>query len=241
MPKCTNVRIDFGRVGRRVVEADFSGGDPSCDGVAPLLGPVDDSLGLTRAAARALGDERRGRRVVHSLHGMVAHRVHGLHQGGPACAPFRSHDLDAAPSATGFSKRQGSDPTPATYTLYGSGGAAMITRKTFVARLAAWAGGGSALWLAGCGGGGGDDSAMPGLSACAATEITGNHGHQLSIAPADLDSPTAMTYGIRGAADHDHLVTFSADQLARLKSGQSVTVTSTVTFGHSHAVTEACS
>lgn len=116
----------------------------------------------------------------------------------------------------------------------------MITRKTFVARLAAWAGAGTVLGLAGCGGGD-DDPAEQGLVACAATEITGNHGHQLSIAPADLDSPAAMTYGIRGAADHDHLVTFSADQLARLKSGLAVTVMSTVAFGHSHAVTEACS
>ena len=27
MPKCTDARIDFGRFGRRVIEADFSGGD----------------------------------------------------------------------------------------------------------------------------------------------------------------------------------------------------------------------
>src|SRR5574337_1141550 len=32
MPKCTQRRIDFGRLGRRVIEADFSGGDLSSDG-----------------------------------------------------------------------------------------------------------------------------------------------------------------------------------------------------------------
>jgi hypothetical protein len=32
MPKCTDGLIEFGRVGRRRIEADFSGGDLSSDG-----------------------------------------------------------------------------------------------------------------------------------------------------------------------------------------------------------------
>ena len=32
MPTCADARIDFGRFGRRVTEAEFSGGDPSSDG-----------------------------------------------------------------------------------------------------------------------------------------------------------------------------------------------------------------
>ena len=40
MPKCTDAKIDFGRFGRRVIEADFSGGDLSSDGGLLLLRQV---------------------------------------------------------------------------------------------------------------------------------------------------------------------------------------------------------
>ena len=58
MPKCTDEAVQFGRVGRRVVEAAFDGGDIVSDGGVLLLKQVDDRLGLTRAAALAFGDER---------------------------------------------------------------------------------------------------------------------------------------------------------------------------------------
>ena len=32
MPKCTEDKIEFGKLGRRLIEADFSGGDLSSDG-----------------------------------------------------------------------------------------------------------------------------------------------------------------------------------------------------------------
>jgi len=41
MPKCTQGKIDFGRLGRRVIEADFSGGELSSDGGLMLLRQVD--------------------------------------------------------------------------------------------------------------------------------------------------------------------------------------------------------
>ncbi|MFN7434076.1 MAG: transposase, partial [Betaproteobacteria bacterium] len=49
MPKCTQDKIDFGRLGRRRIEADFSGGDLSSDGGLLLLRQVDEHLGLSRA------------------------------------------------------------------------------------------------------------------------------------------------------------------------------------------------
>jgi len=58
MPKCTKNRLDFGRVGRRVIEADFSGGDLSSDGGLLLLRQVDRHLALSRAAAAAIPDPR---------------------------------------------------------------------------------------------------------------------------------------------------------------------------------------
>ena len=78
MPKCTDEAIEFGRVARRVVQAAFDGGDIVSDGGVVLLNQFDERIGLTRAAARALGDERRSASVAHSLHSMLAQRIYGL-------------------------------------------------------------------------------------------------------------------------------------------------------------------
>jgi len=78
MPKCTDDKIDFGRFGRRVIEADFSGGDLSSEGGVLLLRLMDQRLGLTTAAAAALGDDRQSGKVRHSLASMVAQRVYVL-------------------------------------------------------------------------------------------------------------------------------------------------------------------
>jgi len=115
-----------------------------------------------------------------------------------------------------------------------------MTRKAFLGELA---GGAVLLVVGGCGGGGGDyggGSMQPAGSGCVAG-ISGNHGHTLTIPAADLDSPTAKTYNIQGAADHNHQVTFSAADLANLKAGRAVTVTSTETEAHQHVISETCS
>jgi hypothetical protein len=70
--------------------------------------------------------------------------------------------------------------------------------------------------------------------------IAGNHGHQVTIAVADLDSTVDMTYNIQGAASHNHVVTLTVAQLQKLKGGQAVTVGSSVTLDHSHEVTSSC-
>lgn len=113
-----------------------------------------------------------------------------------------------------------------------------IDRKTFLLQLT------SAGWLLGCGGGGGYSGGSPAPatgsgSGCSAT-INGNHGHELTITAADLDSTTAMTFDIRGSADHTHSVTFTAAQLAQLKAGNTVDVTTTTTLAHEHAISEHC-
>jgi hypothetical protein len=78
MPKCTDAKIDFGRFGRRVIEADFSGGDLSSDGGLLLLRQVDAHLGLSRAAAAAIPDPRDPERIRHPLRDLLAQRLHGL-------------------------------------------------------------------------------------------------------------------------------------------------------------------
>jgi Transposase DDE domain group 1 len=78
MPKCTKNRIDFGRFGRRVIEADFGGGDLSSDGGLLLLRQVDGHLGLSRAAAAAIPDPRDPERIRHGLRDLLAQRLYGL-------------------------------------------------------------------------------------------------------------------------------------------------------------------
>jgi Transposase DDE domain group 1 len=78
MPKCTKSRIDFGRFGRRVIEADFSGGDLSSDGGVLLLRQVDRHLGLSCAAAAAIPDPRDPERIRHGLRELLAQRLYGL-------------------------------------------------------------------------------------------------------------------------------------------------------------------
>jgi len=130
-----------------------------------------------------------------------------------------------------------------------------VTRKQF---LQAAAGGTVVLLVQACGGGGGSSSStgmagntggayggMAQPAGCGATTITNNHGHALSIPFADLDSTTAKVYSIAGTAGHDHMITLTAAELAMIKAGGSVTVTSTTTnvapFGaHSHDVTVNC-
>jgi hypothetical protein len=67
-----------------------------------------------------------------------------------------------------------------------------------------------------------------------------NHGHVLTILRSDLDSTTVVSYDIRGSADHTHTVTLTVVQLATLKTGASVTVTSTTTDYHQHVITVSC-
>ncbi len=78
MPKCTDRTVEFGRVGRRVVQAAFDGGDIVSDGGVLLLKRVDERIGLTRAAALALGDERRGASIQHDVRSLLAQRIYGL-------------------------------------------------------------------------------------------------------------------------------------------------------------------
>jgi len=116
-----------------------------------------------------------------------------------------------------------------------------LSRKQFCASLA---GATVTLWLQGCGGGGGDSGssnppAGAGICGAGIANITGNHGHTLTILRVDLDSVTAKTYSLSAASTdgHIHSVTFSPAQLTTMKGGGSVTVTSTTNVGHGHDVT----
>ena len=78
MPNRTAQAIEFGRVGRRVVEANFGGGDLSSDGGLILLRRVDERIGLTRAVAAVFSDPRDPARITHRLRDLLAQRLYGL-------------------------------------------------------------------------------------------------------------------------------------------------------------------
>ncbi|WP_459615278.1 IS1380 family transposase [Bordetella sp. 2513F-2] len=78
MPKCTVEVVPMGRVGRRRIQASFTGGDLVSDGGVLLLRQVDRRLGLTRSASAALSDRRRVASVRHEVHTLLSQRVYGL-------------------------------------------------------------------------------------------------------------------------------------------------------------------
>jgi hypothetical protein len=70
--------------------------------------------------------------------------------------------------------------------------------------------------------------------------IGGNHGHELTVATADLDATITKVYDIRGSAGHTHSVTLTVANFQSLMSGMAVTVTSSEEPGHSHVISIGC-
>ncbi|HEV6966102.1 IS1380 family transposase [Roseateles sp.] len=112
MPKCTNGTVGFGKVGRRVVQAAFDGGDICSEGGAPLLRLVDERIGLTRAAARVFADSRRAASVRHDMRSLLAQRVYGLCCGWEDVSDHNSLRRDLAlQTALGSDQELASAPT----------------------------------------------------------------------------------------------------------------------------------
>ncbi|MDI1341201.1 IS1380 family transposase [Polaromonas sp.] len=82
MSNCTEEigtsKIEFGQLGRRVVEGRFDGGSMTGDGGVMLLGTTDRKLGLMEAAARCIADPRSPLLIKHGVADMLRQRVYGL-------------------------------------------------------------------------------------------------------------------------------------------------------------------
>ncbi|MDO9167420.1 MAG: IS1380 family transposase [Rhodoferax sp.] len=82
MPNCTEEigtnKIEFGRLGRRIVEGRFDGGSMTSDGGVMLLAATDRKLGLINAAARCIADPRDPLLIKHTVVDMLRQRVYGL-------------------------------------------------------------------------------------------------------------------------------------------------------------------
>ena len=78
MPKRYHNVTCFTSSKRRRAEAEFTGAEVTSSGGAPLLAEADRRLGLTVAAARAMGDDRRRKSVVHPTLSILRQRVYAL-------------------------------------------------------------------------------------------------------------------------------------------------------------------
>ncbi len=78
MTKCYQRTFEFPRVNRRVVEANFEGGDITSDGGVLLLRQADRLLGLSDAIAHALTDPCRQASCDHDVPGLVRQRLYAI-------------------------------------------------------------------------------------------------------------------------------------------------------------------
>ena len=115
-PNCTEKidvgTLDFGRLGRRVVEGRFDGGSMSGDGGVMLLGQVDRKLGLMDAAARCIADPRSPLLITHGVRDMLRQRVYGLALGWEDLNDHGALRRDVAlQTAVGVDREVASAPT----------------------------------------------------------------------------------------------------------------------------------
>ena len=116
MPECTEYlgsqKIEFGRIGRRVVEGRFDGGSMTSDGGVMLLGEVDRKVGLMDAAARCIADPRDPALIKHRVVDMLRQRVYALAQGWEDLNDHQSLRQDVAvQTAVGVDEALSSAPT----------------------------------------------------------------------------------------------------------------------------------
>lgn len=78
MTECTTEKLIFEGVGRRRVEADFSGGQVSSDGGVLLVREADRRIGLSERMAECFVDYRDSKQVEHSVKELIRQRVYAL-------------------------------------------------------------------------------------------------------------------------------------------------------------------
>jgi Transposase DDE domain group 1 len=81
MTECNGKKLVLSRLGRRRVEADFSGGRLTSDAGLLLLREIDRKLGLLDAANEAIPDPRNPATITHQQRELLAQRVFALAAG----------------------------------------------------------------------------------------------------------------------------------------------------------------
>ena len=75
MAECNRESLDFSRLSRRKISADFDGGRLTSDAGGLLLREVNRRLGLTRALAACIADPRDPKKIIHDVETMLAQRI----------------------------------------------------------------------------------------------------------------------------------------------------------------------
>jgi hypothetical protein len=88
----------------------------------------------------------------------------------------------------------------------------------------------------------GTDASM-GMASCSMNgtivAISGNHGHALVVPKTDVTAGTQKMYSIQGGALHDHTVTLTTADFAKLAANMSVSTVSS-SAGHTHTINVTC-
>ena len=116
MPNCAEEiqtsKIEFGRLGRRVIEGGFDGGSMTSDAGVMLLGETDRRLGLIEDAARCIADPRSPLLIKHAVRDMLRQRVYGLALGWEDLNDHGALRCDVAmQTAVGVDRAVASAPT----------------------------------------------------------------------------------------------------------------------------------
>lgn len=88
MTECTTNAVPFSSLGRRKIDADFSGGQITSDAGALLLREADKQLGLIDALDAAIPDPRNPALITHSQRELLAQRIFALAAG---CEDLNDH------------------------------------------------------------------------------------------------------------------------------------------------------
>ena len=78
MAECNQLSFQLPGLNGRRIEGNFQGGNVSSDGGLMLVRQVDRRLGLTKALAKRLPDQRDPDKIEHSLESMLRQRIYGL-------------------------------------------------------------------------------------------------------------------------------------------------------------------
>jgi hypothetical protein len=114
----------------------------------------------------------------------------------------------------------------------------VLSRRRTMALL-----GGATVAIAACGTSGPvdpTDSSSMGSTTSNGSKVGGiseNHRHTAIITAGQLDAGGALLLDITGTSDHPHTVTLSADDVARIRSGERVSRISSNDDRHTHVVT----
>src|SRR6202790_1799996 len=138
MPNCTVTQVPFAKLGRRVIDVRFDGGDVSSDGGLLLLRQVERQLGLLKAVAQVLPDRRNPWLVQPPTEQLLRQRVFGPCQGYEAPndrAPLRD-DL-ALQTALDKLKPAASSPTLCRFENRADCAAALATQRILVEQFIA--------------------------------------------------------------------------------------------------------